>query len=290
MRGAAVLAELSTTLRNRRLLLLGPSVAFLVVTFAVPVLGIVGRSVFDPDFTLANYVEVFQLASTAKVFLNTFRIALIITLVTAALGYLLAYVMARASGWVAMLMLGAVVLPLWISDLVRTFAWTIVLGRRGPINSFLLDLGVISQPLPLIFNEIGVVIGSVHILLPLMVLPLYAAMKAMDRRLVLAALSLGASPWAAFRDVFFPITLPGFIAGGFLTYVLAVGLYITPAALGSPEETMIAMVIEAQGRRQLDWGTATTLATVLLVTVAISLVIAQRVGKFTRMTGGETTR
>ena len=274
-------------LADRGMRQVAPAIVFLVLTFALPILGIIGRSLFDPGLTLANYAAVLGDGATLKVFLNTFRIALEVTLATAILGYVLAYGMARAGGALAAVMLGAVMLPLWTSDLVRTFAWTIILGRRGPLNSFLMDIGLIDQPLSLLFNEIAVVIGTTHILMPMMVLPLYAAMRAVDRRLMLAALSLGASPWAAFRDVFFPLTLPGFIAGALLTYVLAVGMYVTPAALGSPETTMIAQVIETQGRRQLDWGTATALSTLLLVAVAVSLGVAQRVGKISRTMMGQ---
>jgi ABC-type spermidine/putrescine transport system permease subunit I len=283
--GEAAPGALSRSL-DRRFALTLPAVAFLVLTFVLPIAAVVGRSLLDPGLTLAHYREVFATEATAKVFLNTFRIAAKVTLVTALLGYLVAYAMAKARGWVATAMLSALVLPLWTSDLVRTFAWTIVLGRRGPLNTALIELGLIDQPLKLLFNEIAVIIGSVHILLPLMVLPLYAAMKAVDRRMVLAALSLGASPWAAFRDVFFPITLPGLICGALLTYVLAVGMFVTPAALGSPEETMVAMVIESQGRRQLDWGSATALSTLLLIAVGASLVVAQRVGRLSRLVAG----
>lgn len=271
---------------DRYLLLVAPAAIFLVLVFLAPMLGVMARSIFDPDFTLRHYTDIVTSGAIAPVFLNTFRIALVITVVTAAIGYLLAYVMAHSRGWAATLLLGAVVLPLWISDLVRTFAWTIVLGRRGPLNDLLISAGLISRPLPLIFNETAVVIGSVHILLPFMVLPLYAAMKAVDRRLVLAAQSLGASPFAAFRDVFFPVTLPGFLAGALLVYVLAVGLYVTPMALGSPEQTMIATLIETQGRRLLDWGSATALATALLIAVAVSLALAHRLARLTRLVGG----
>ncbi|QEW20954.1 Putrescine transport system permease protein PotH [Marinibacterium anthonyi] len=275
-------------LADRGLRLVLPAAIFLVLAFALPILGIVGRSLFDPDLTLKNYAEVLRAPSTVKVFLNTFRIALEVTVVTAVLGYLLAYGMARARGRWAAVMLGAVMLPLWTSDLVRTFSWTIILGRRGPLNTLLMDIGLIDRPLSLLFNETAVVIGTTHILMPMMVLPLYAAMRAVDRRLVLAALSLGASPFAAFRDVFVPLTLPGFIAGALLTYVLAVGMYVTPAALGSPETTMIAQVIETQGRRQLDWGTATALSTLLLLAVAVSLAVAQRVGRVSRTMMGQS--
>ncbi len=275
---------------DRRLGLTLPAALFVMASFVVPILGIVLRSLFDPGLTLVHYREVLGSSTFLPVFLNTFRIALIVTVITAVLGYVLAYAMARSRGWMATLMLGAVVLPLWTSDLVRTFAWTIVLGRRGPLNNALIDLGLIDRPLSLLFNDIAVVIGSVHILLPLMVLPLYSAMRAVDHRLVLAALSLGASPWAAFRDVFFPITLPGLVAGGVLTYVLAVGMFVTPAALGGPEQTMVAMLIESQGRRQLDWGTATALSTLLLIAVIVSLLVARGVGRGTLVGPGELTR
>lgn len=140
-------------LADRGLRLVLPAAIFLVLAFALPILGIVGRSLFDPDLTLKNYAEVLRAPSTVKVFLNTFRIALEVTVVTAVLGYLLAYGMARARGRWAAVMLGAVMLPLWTSDLVRTFSWTIILGRRGPLNTFLMDIGLIDRPLSLLFTR-----------------------------------------------------------------------------------------------------------------------------------------
>ena len=270
---------------DSRLKLTLPAAGFLLLAFALPVVGIAARSLFDPGFTLDNYAEILTTPAKLAVFGNTFRIAFLVTLATAVLGYVVAYVMARSRGWFASALLVSIVLPLWISDLVRTFAWTIILGRRGPLNSFLMSIGLIDAPLSILYTDLAVVIGSAHILLPMMVLPLYAAMKAVDRRLILAALSLGASPWAAFRDVFFPITLPGLIAGAFLTYVLAIGLYITPAALGSPEQIMIAQQIENEARRLLDWGSATALSTVLLVAVGVSLLVFHRVGRLGQLAG-----
>ena len=263
--------------RNVWLALTIPAVAFMLIAFALPLGQMLLRSIFDPDLTLKNFRAVIEVSGYTKVLVNTFRISAIVTAIALALGYPVAYVLAHARGWPAALLTISVVLPLWTSELVRTFAWMIVLGRKGPLNATMKGLGVIERPLALLFNEPSVLIGSVHIMLPFMILPLYSVMRGIDRELVRAALSMGATPFAAFRHVYLPLSMPGVVAGCLLVFVLATGFYVTPAALGSTAETMIAQLIDTLGRKTLNWALASALSVVLLVSTTVVLILYNRV-------------
>ena len=263
--------------RNVWLLLCVPAVLFMLLAFALPLGQMLLRSVFDPDPTLDNFQALVEVGGYGKVLANTFRLSAIVTLITLVLGYPVAYLLVHVRGRAAGLLLISVVLPLWTSELVRTFAWMIILGRKGPLNATMQSLGIIDRPLALLFNEPSVLIGSVHIMLPFMILPLYSVMRGIDRELVRAALGMGATPLAAFRHVYLPLSMPGVVAGCLLVFVLATGFYVTPAALGSTAETMIAQLIDTQGRRTLNWGLASALSVVLLVSTTIILILYNRV-------------
>ncbi len=263
--------------RNVWLVLTIPAVAFMLIAFALPLGQMLLRSIFDPDLTLKNFRAVIEVSGYTKVLVNTMRISAIVTVITLLLGYPVAYVLAHARGWAAGLLTISVVLPLWTSELVRTFAWMIILGRKGPLNSTMTGLGIIERPLALLFNEPSVLIGSVHIMLPFMILPLYSVMRGIDRELVRAALSMGATPFGAFRHVYLPLSMPGVVAGCLLVFVLATGFYVTPAALGGTAETMIAQLIDTLGRKTLNWALASALSVVLLVSTTVVLILYNRV-------------
>ena len=185
----------------------------------------------------------------------------------------------------AILLIAGIVLPLWTSELVRSFAWTIILGRQGPLNETLERLGLIDQPLGLLFNAQRST-SAHHIMLPFMILPLYSVMRGIDPRLTQAALSMGATPFAAFRNVFLPLSMPGVVSGCLLVFVLATGFFITPSILGSEKETMIAMLIETEARRSLNWGMASALSVALLVSTAVILAIYDRLFGLDRLRVG----
>ena len=157
-----------------------------------------------------------------------------------------------------------VLLPLWTSVLVRTYAWMVLLGRNGVFNRWLIDIGVIADPLPLLNNFTGVLIGMVHVLLPYMVLPIYGAVRRLDPALVAAAEGLGASSWRIFWRVYLPLTLPGIFAGATIVFVLSLGFFITPALLGGGKVMMLAVLIEQQIHQTLNWPFAAALSAVLL--------------------------
>jgi ABC-type spermidine/putrescine transport system permease subunit I len=262
---------------DRWSLLAVPAILFLVAFFLVPLLAMGLRSVTDPPGAgLANYQRFIAEPAFVRILANTFWIALLSTVTCLAVGYPFAYLMTIVSGRVAGLLLIAVLLPFWSSLLVRTFAWQVILRDTGIINRFLLDLGLIREPLTLIRTTGGVIIGMSHILLPFMVLPLYAVMRRIDPEFGRAAANLGARPATAFLRVFLPLSLPGVFAGCLLVFILALGFYITPALLGGLRDQMISQLIVQQIQQRLDWGFGTAMSVLLVgITLAILFVLSR---------------
>ena len=262
---------------NRWSLLVLPAVGFLVVFFLAPLVLMSIRSVTDPvGAGLSNYERFFTQEAYLHVLTNTFWIAFVSTVTCLVIGYPFAYLMTVVPGRVAGLLLIAVLLPFWSSLLVRTFAWQVILRDTGIINTFLIDLGLISEPLTLIRTTGGVILGMSHILLPFMVLPIYAVMRRIDPEYGRAAANLGAPPVSAFLRIFLPLSLPGVVAGSLLVFVLALGFYITPALLGGLRDQMISQVIVQQVQQRLDWGFGTAMSVLLMVITLVILFIASR--------------
>jgi ABC-type spermidine/putrescine transport system permease subunit I len=165
-----------------------------------------------------------------------------------------------------------IVLPFFTSIIVRTYAWMVLLGRNGIVNQYLMALHLTDAPLPLLYNQAGVVIGMTYVLLPYMVLTVYSVMRGIDPELVRAAHSLGASRLQAFRRVFLPLSLPGIAGGTLLVFILSLGFFITPALMGGPGDMMIAMLIEREVEITLNWAFASALAVVLLALTLVGFV------------------
>jgi putative spermidine/putrescine transport system permease protein len=255
-----------------------PAIAFLIVFFIAPLILMSLRSITDPPGAgVANYREFFSSEADVRVLGTTFYIATISTLVCLLIGYPYAYLMTIVSPRVAGLLLIFVLVPFWSSLLVRTFAWEVLLRDTGIVNSLLLSWGLIDEPLTLMRNTLGVILGMSQILLPFMVLPLFTVMRRIDPELTRAAANLGAPPFAAFRRVFLPLSLPGVVAGSLLVFVLALGFYITPTILGSPRETMISRFIADQVQTRLNWGLASAMAVILMALTFVALILASRV-------------
>jgi putative spermidine/putrescine transport system permease protein len=266
------------SLINRWAWLALPAIAFLIVFFIAPLVLMSLRSVTDPPGAgLANYREFFASEADVRVLGTTFYIATISTVVCLLVGYPYAYLMTIVSPRLTGLLLLFVLVPFWSSLLVRTFAWEVLLRDTGIVNSLLLGWGVISQPLTLMRNTLGVILGMSQILLPFMVLPLFTVMRRIDPELTRAAANLGAPPFAAFRRIFVPLSLPGIVAGSLLVFVLALGFYITPTILGSPRETMISRFIADQVQTRLNWGLASAMAVILMGLTFVALLAASRV-------------
>ena len=243
-----------------------PLLAFVVVVFDLPVLRMLSLSFQSDAGVLAAYQELFSSSAYLLVILNTFKMALATALACGVFGYVLAYwIYTLQSARLRAAVLALVGLSFWISILVRTYAWIVVLGNNGIVNRLLLDLGLVQSPLPLIYNELGVLVGTVNLLLPLVVLPLYANMSGVDRRLTQAARSLGAGEARVFWTVFFPLTLPALLAGTMLVFILTLGFLVTPAILGGNRVPMIATVLDSLINVLSDWQLAAALSSILLL-------------------------
>jgi putative spermidine/putrescine transport system permease protein len=215
--------------------------------------------------TAGNVVAMPEGASANRLILiRTFVTAAMVTLACIGIGLPFAMVAASVQGWRRQLLLGAVLLPLWTSLLVRTAAWYIVLQDNGLINATLKGLGIISSPLPLMFNRLGVVIAMTHVLLPFMVLPIFSVLIAIPRNLMPAAASLGAHPLRAFLHVLLPLSMRGVVSGSLLVFMAALGYYITPALIGGANDQMISYVIAYYATAAANWSMAGALGLVLL--------------------------
>ena len=211
------------------------------------------------------------------IYLRTLGVALTVTLMCILLGFPLSYLLAHLRDKTANLLLILVLLPFWTSLLVRTTAWMVVLQKEGVINSVLQTLGLIAEPLPLVFNRFGVVAAMTHILLPFMILPMYSVMRQIPPSYVRAARSLGASPTTAFLRVYLPQCVPGVGAGALLVFILALGYYITPALLGGSTDQMISYFVADNMGRSLNWGLASALAAILLGAVLVLYALYDRI-------------
>jgi putative spermidine/putrescine transport system permease protein len=210
------------------------------------------------------------------VFARTFWVSLVVTALCLVMGFPLAYLLANVDRRIGNLLMILVLLPLWTSVLVRTTGWAVLLQREGFVNYMLRSLGVIAEPIQMIYNRTGVYIAMTHVLLPFMVLPLYSVMKGIAPTTMRAALSLGAPPAVAFRRVYLPQCMPGISAGCLLVFILALGYYVTPALVGGAQDQMVSYFIAFYTNETLNWGMAAALAVILLAVTLILYAIYNR--------------
>jgi putative spermidine/putrescine transport system permease protein len=240
----------------------------------------------DGSVSLVHYRRLFEDPSYIKSFLLTFQIAVTVTALCALLGYPLCYWMLRLPAAWRRVALVCVLLPFWTSLLVRTYAWLVLLQRRGLVNNALQQLGVTDEPLALVYNVTGTTIGMTHVLLPFLVLPLIASMQRIDKDVLRAAAALGASPAFAFRKVFFPLSVPGLTAGALLVFVLSIGYYVTPQLLGGGTTIMIGQLIQRNVELFSSWGAASAVSVVLLAIVLALFRLMNRLVPLDRVFGG----
>ncbi|KUL93427.1 ABC transporter permease [Bosea sp. WAO] len=255
--------------------------ALLLVGFVVliPIAWLFWLSFVDKSgFTLIHYQRLLH-PTYLLTLRTTFELAFTVTVVCLLLGYPLAYLASQLPRRWASLVLLCVLFPFWTSLLVRTYAWLVLLQRRGLVNTWLQKLGIIEEPLRLVHNFTGTAIGMTHIMLPFMVLPLYATMKTISEDYMRAAANLGASPIRAFWQIYVPLSFPGLAAGLIVVFVLSLGFYVTPALLGGGRVMMWAMQIERSTTVYADWGAASAMGVVLLViTLGILWLVAKLTG------------
>ena len=217
--------------------------------------------------------------------LTTNWISLLVTLLVLVISYPLAYYLANSRGLRFTLVLFCIVVPYFTSIIVRTYSWMVLLGRNGIINNALVQLGVINEPLALLYTKTGVLIGMVYVLLPYMVLTLFATMRAIDPSLMRAARGLGASGFYGFTRIYFPLSVHGVISGSLIVFILAIGFFITPALMGGPSDVMIAMLVERSVEIMFDWPGAAVMSLLLLAATLVLYGIYYRVTDVRRMMG-----
>jgi putative spermidine/putrescine transport system permease protein len=264
-------------------LLLLPA-ALLLVVFLASLGSMAWLSVAGPDgLTLEPYVHFFGTPVYSRVLWKTFRTAGLVTLCTLVVGYPLSYLLSRVGPRAARLIMIAVILPFFTSVMVRTYAWIVILGRRGLVNESLKALGVLSDPLSLLYNPSAVLLGMTYVMLPYMVLTLYSVMRGIDRTLLRAAQNLGAGSLETFRRVILPLTLPGVMSGSLLVFLLSLGFFITPALMGGPADVLLAMLVEREIELTMNWGFASAMAIVLLGITLAGFVVYYRLVGFGKM-------
>ena len=267
---------------RERLMLFGLSMpallAILVVVF-LPIFWLSSLSFYNVSgaFSMENYERIFESDLYRRTFVVTFQISVSVTVISVLLGYPLCYWLTKMTDRTAAILMVFVLVPFWTSVLVRTYAWLVLLQRNGIINSTLMSLDIIEEPLQLAHNLTGSIIGMVHIMLPFLILPLYATMRSIDTDLVRAAVGLGSSPRKAFWHVFFPMSLPGLSAGIVLVFILSLGFYVTPALLGGGRVQMLAQRIDSTITISSNWGASSALGVVLLLMALVMIWLMNRV-------------
>lgn len=268
--------------------LITPALLLIMVTMLIPVAWLFYLSVLSDAgaFSWEHYQRMWEHPSYGRTFATTFKVSLLTTGICILLGYPLAYFLSELPRRAANLCMVAVLLPLWTSLLVRTYAWLVLLQRKGLINNWGIELGLWDEPLALVHNLSGTLIGMVHVMLPFMVLPLYAAMRAIDRSYLRAAANLGAGPVRSFWLVFFPLALPGLSTGALIVFILCLGFYVTPAVLGGGKVIMVSSRIANDIEIFFNWGAASALGVVLLALTALLILGTSRLTRLSSLTSG----
>ncbi|WP_051481804.1 ABC transporter permease [Paraburkholderia nodosa] len=272
------LRRLEVTGRLRMVLLGFPGLAVVGVLLVIPFAWLIEKSLQNDagQMSLANYralLDPMYLDSVA----TTLEVSFAVTLGAVLIGYPVAYLLSQLPRRIAGMLLVAVVLPYWTSTLVRTYSWLVLLQRNGVVNEFLVGHGLVGSPLHLVNNFTGVVIGMVHVMTPVLIMPLYGVMRSIDPGLMKAAASCGATPRAAFWQVFFPQTLNGLAAGIVMVFVISLGYYVTPALLGGGNVNVMAMQIQTTLATEGDWGLVSAQGVVLVLIALIASWLVRRI-------------
>lgn len=269
---------LLASIRSRPLLvatvLLGPAVAWIALFAIVPAATVVRDSLTSPTggFTLAHFAVFFKHSIYSTILWRSILIGMEATLLTLLLGYPVAYYLGTRAGPGSILLL-MIIIPFWTSYLIRIFAWVILLMERGVINDALLKLGVIDEPLRLLYTHLGVVVAIVYSELPFMILPIFAVISGIDRGLTEAAKNLGATEWQAFREITLPLSLPGIVVGCSFGFIFSMGSYLGPAILGGKDVIMVANTIADLYLGYSEFGLGSAISVIVIV-VVIAMVAA----------------
>lgn len=258
------------------LVLLMPVMVLFSIGFLYPIVQLVIMSFGDAAADLEQYRRIFTRPLYLGVLSRTISTAAIVTLLSLMFGYPVALAMSKARGRLALVIAAAVLVPLWTSVLVRSYAWIVLLQRSGLVNAFLVESGFIAAPLKLLYTDGAVILAMTHVLMPFMILPVANALRSISPDYALAARSLGAGALATFLRVILPLSLPGVFAGCVMCFILAIGFYITPALVGGPEAMTMATLIAQQTTVVLDWPFAAALSSVLLLVTLLFVLVFRR--------------
>ncbi|QGX97087.1 ABC transporter permease [Roseovarius faecimaris] len=277
--------------RLERLKLFGlssPALILVLIILVLPVgwlfyVSFVGA---NGEFSLENYERMIKRKSYIRIFMTTFQVSLLTTALCILIGYPLAYFLSQLPRRLANLCLITVLLPFWTSLLVRTYSWLVLLQKRGLVNEWAIGMGLWDEPIKIVHNMTGTLIGMVHIMLPFLILPVYGAMRAINQDYMKAAANLGASPRRAFWNVFFPLSTPGLFAGSLMVFILCLGFFVTPAVLGGGKVIMVSMKIVSNIELFVNWGAASALGVVLLVATMVILWVASKFLRLEQITSG----
>lgn len=242
-----------------------PALVLLVLFFVVPVLILLSRSVTEPVLGLGNYAALLGSSTYLKIFFNTFAVSALVTVVSLAIGFPVAWALAIMPARLASIVFAILLLSMWTNLLARTYAWMVLLQRTGVVNKTLMGLGIIDQPLALVNNLTGVTIGMTYIMLPFIIIPLYGVIRKIDPAILQAAALCGATRFQALTRILIPLAAPGMISGALMVFVMSLGYFVTPALLGGTANMMLAELIAQFVQSLVNWGMGGAAALVLLV-------------------------
>jgi spermidine/putrescine transport system permease protein len=272
---------------------LGPGVSWLILFFFIPILVIFAYSFYhyadglmERAFTLENYVRAFTQQVYFRIFIKSLRYGVIVTLSCLLIAYPCAYFLARTRYKRKEVLFLALIVPFWTSIVVRTYAWKILLGSNGLVNYFLTQTGIIEDPIRFLYSERAVFIGLIHVFLPFMILPLYAAIEKINLSLEEAAEDLGAGRLKTLLRITIPLSLPGISTGCLIVFILTVGSYITPDLLGGPSEVMISNIIQKEYYVSFNWPFGSALSMLLLFIILLLILFYNRLFKLEKIAGG----
>lgn len=268
-----------------------PAAILFMLVFVVPVAEVAVWSVYDQGWTLSHFRTALGEGPYRTILFGTIELSLIVAFACVLVGYPVAYFLSSMPARQQRIWLMFITTPLWVSVLIRTYSWIVVLGREGMVNSALIGLGIVDDPVKLLYTRGAVYAAMVQVLLPVAIITMFSSMTPINRSLVSAARGLGATPWRAFAHVFLPLSVAGSLSAGILTFILALGFFITPALVGGPKDAMIANVIAKQISETLDWGLGSALGMTMLVSALVIVGLASLVlRRFVSMTSEGGTR
>lgn len=255
----------------RRIAMIAPLPILLLLAYAAPFLGVASWSVTLPQWGFSHYIALVSDPLVLSVIARTLRICVTVTIASVAIAYVLAFVWVRGTQRQSLIVEFCVLVPFWISVLTRAFGWVALLSNKGLVNTWGQDLGLIGEPLALVRNEFGVIVGMTHYLVSFAVMPLASTMRQVDDRVLMAARGLGAGGLRIFWSVLLPMTLPGIIGATLLVFVFSLGFFITPAILGGGRSVMIAELVYVRIFQSPDWGLAAAISVAMVLIVATAM-------------------